>query len=65
MPNERLRRAISDAGLRLDDVAEEVGIDVKTAERWITKGRVPHPGNRASDARASERRRSRPVAAAR
>jgi hypothetical protein len=51
VPNERLRRAISDSGLRLDDVAAEVGIDVKTAERWITKDRVPHPGNRASVAR--------------
>jgi transcriptional regulator with XRE-family HTH domain len=51
VPNERLRRAISDSGLRLHEVAAEVGIDVKTAERWITKGRVPHPGNRASIAR--------------
>ena len=51
LPNERLRQAISDSGLRLDDVAAEVGIDVKTAERWITKNRVPHPANRASVAR--------------
>jgi transcriptional regulator with XRE-family HTH domain len=50
MPNERLRRAIQHAGLRLEDVAERVEIDVKTAERWITKGRVPHARNRARTA---------------
>lgn len=47
MPNERLRRAIHDAGLHVEDVARHVGIDAKTAERWITKDRVPHPVNRA------------------
>jgi transcriptional regulator with XRE-family HTH domain len=50
MANERLRRAIQHAGLRLDDVAEQVEIDVKTAERWITKGRLPHARNRARTA---------------
>lgn len=47
MPNERLRRAIHDAGLQLDDVARHVGVDAKTAERWITKERLPHPADRA------------------
>jgi transcriptional regulator with XRE-family HTH domain len=51
MANERLRRAIQAAGLRLEDLADHVGIDVKTAERWITKGRIPHAGNRAQAAR--------------
>src|SRR3954449_3240932 len=51
LANERLRRAIGAAGLHLDDVAAEAGIDVKTAERWVTKGRLPHPRNRASVAR--------------
>src|SRR3954463_5301482 len=50
MANERLRRAIQQAGLRLEDVAEQVEIDVKTAERWITKGRLPHGRNRARTA---------------
>jgi transcriptional regulator with XRE-family HTH domain len=49
--NERLRQAILDADLSLDDLAAEVGIDPKTAERWVTKGRVPHPVNRAKTAR--------------
>src|SRR5215203_2304961 len=50
MANERLRRAIQQAGLRLEDVAEHVEIDVKTTERWITKGRLPHARNRARTA---------------
>lgn len=50
MANERLRRAIQQAGLRLEDVAEHVEIDVKTAERWITRGRLPHARNRARTA---------------
>src|SRR3954468_2897764 len=50
MANERLRRAIQRAGLRLEDVADCVEIDVKTVERWITKGRVPHARNRARTA---------------
>jgi hypothetical protein len=49
--NERLRQAILDAELSLDDLAAELAIDAKTVERWITKGRVPHPGNRAKAAR--------------
>ncbi|WP_372518021.1 helix-turn-helix domain-containing protein [Solirubrobacter ginsenosidimutans] len=51
MANERLRRAIQQAGLRLEDVAEHVEIDVKTVERWITKGRLPHARNRVRAAR--------------
>jgi hypothetical protein len=51
MPNERLRIALHEAGLGLDDLARHVGVDAKTAERWITKGRLPHPANRAQTAR--------------
>jgi transcriptional regulator with XRE-family HTH domain len=50
--NERLRQAILDAELSLDELAAELGIDAKTVERWVTKGRVPHPGNRAKASRA-------------
>src|SRR5262245_56133556 len=50
MGNERLRRAIQQSGLRLEDVADHVEIDAKTAERWITKGRLPHARNRARTA---------------
>ena len=51
MANERLRRAILDAGLSSHDVAMEVGTDAKTVERWINNGRIPHPRNRAGAAR--------------
>src|SRR6201999_4243319 len=51
MANERLRRAILDAGLSTNDVAIEVGTDAKTVERWISSARTPHPRNRASAAR--------------
>ena len=50
MANERLRRAIQEAGLQIEDVAEHVQIDVKTAERWISKGRLPHARNRVRTA---------------
>jgi hypothetical protein len=49
--NERLRQAILDAEMSLNDLGAEIEIDPKTVERWITKGRVPHPGNRAKTAR--------------
>src|SRR5215468_11464320 len=42
MPNERLRRSIAGAGLTVDRVAEIVGVDPKTVERWISKNRLPH-----------------------
>jgi hypothetical protein len=38
----------------LDDLAMEIGVDPKTVERWITKGRAPHRGNRAKAARVLE-----------
>ncbi len=49
MANERLRRAILNAGLSAHDVAMEVGTDAKTVERWVTKR--SHPRNRAGAAR--------------
>jgi hypothetical protein len=54
MANERLRRAIQRAGLRLEDVAGHVQIDPKTVERWITLGRLPHARNRARTAQLLE-----------
>ncbi|MEW2546579.1 XRE family transcriptional regulator [Streptomyces sp. NPDC047002] len=35
MANERLRGAIVASGLRLDEVAEQLGVSGKTVERWI------------------------------
>lgn len=49
--NERLRQAIDDAGLRLEDVAREVGIKARTVEGWIAHDRVPSQANRRQVAR--------------
>lgn len=45
MPNERLRSALASAGLTSQQVAQHMGVDPKTVERWISPGRVPHTGN--------------------
>lgn len=49
--NERLRAAITQAGIDSDTLGELVGVDTKTIERWIA-GRVPHRRNRIAVARA-------------
>jgi transcriptional regulator with XRE-family HTH domain len=46
MANERLRTAIGAAGWTLEKLAVEVGVDFKTAERWINAGRTPHRTSR-------------------
>lgn len=46
MSNERLRAAISEAGLNLQEFGEQLGVDPKTVERWITKDRLPHRTHR-------------------
>lgn len=52
MTNERLRSAIYSAGLTLDQVSDQIEVDPKTIERWISKGRLPHRANRERLARA-------------
>ncbi len=42
MANDRLRTAMLAAGLTVDEMAAKVGVDPKTAERWISRERVPH-----------------------
>ncbi len=44
--NQRLHDAIRQSGRRLEDLADEVGADPKTVERWITTGRLPRPATR-------------------
>ncbi|MDM7856658.1 XRE family transcriptional regulator [Cellulomonas alba] len=46
MTNERLRAAIADAGLSLQEFGEKVGVDPKTVERWISTDRIPHRTHR-------------------
>jgi lambda repressor-like predicted transcriptional regulator len=43
--NERLRAAVLESGLAMEDVARQAGMDPKTLERAIA-GRTPHPRNR-------------------
>jgi transcriptional regulator with XRE-family HTH domain len=42
MPNERLRAALLERGLTPARLAEVIGVDAKTVERWITKDRFPY-----------------------
>jgi transcriptional regulator with XRE-family HTH domain len=44
-PNERLRTAIAAAGETTRTLAETVGTDPKTIERWVNTGRTPHRRN--------------------
>ncbi len=50
--NERLRGSLATAQLRTTDIAEQIGVDPKTVERWITKGRLPHRTHRVGVAKA-------------
>jgi transcriptional regulator with XRE-family HTH domain len=40
--NVRLRDAMSEAEMTYRDLAEKVGCNLKTAQRWVNEGRVPH-----------------------
>lgn len=44
--NERLRTAMLRTGTTPDDLAACCGVDVKTADRWVRLGRVPHRSHR-------------------
>jgi transcriptional regulator with XRE-family HTH domain len=44
--NQRLHDAIRQSGRRLPEIADQVGTDPKTVERWITTGRLPRPATR-------------------
>jgi hypothetical protein len=49
--NERLRTALLRTGTTTEDLALCCGVDPKTAERWISTGRVPHRRHRWAAAR--------------
>jgi hypothetical protein len=49
--NERLRTAMLRTGTTTQDLALCCGVDVKTVERWLSLGRVPHRANRWDAAR--------------
>ena len=46
MPNERLRAALLERGLTPSKLGDEIGVDHKTVERWITLGRTPYRRHR-------------------
>jgi hypothetical protein len=46
MPNERLRAALLEHGLTPSKLGDEIGVDHKTVERWITLGRLPYRRHR-------------------
>src|SRR5579859_4324989 len=45
MPNERLRAALLEHGLTPSDLADRIGVDHKTVERWVA-GRSPYRKHR-------------------
>ncbi|MFJ1707154.1 helix-turn-helix domain-containing protein [Kitasatospora sp. NPDC088346] len=50
MANERLRSALVSRGVKEEDLAEHAGVDARTVERWITKGREPYRKHRQATA---------------
>lgn len=46
MANERLRAALLQQGMTVAGLAESIGVDEKTVERWITQDRVPYRRHR-------------------
>jgi transcriptional regulator with XRE-family HTH domain len=46
MANERLRTAILQRRVTIDDLAVAAGVDPKTAERWVTVSRIPYRRHR-------------------
>ena len=41
MRNERLREAIAALGMKINDLGPVVGVNSKTAQRWVYEGRTP------------------------
>lgn len=41
MRNERLREAIAALGMKINDLGPVVGVNTKTAQRWVYEGRIP------------------------
>ncbi len=46
MANDRLRSAILATGRDYQSVAESIGVDPKTVERWVLRDRTPHRTHR-------------------
>lgn len=48
--NEVLRQALLTAGITTADLAAACAVDAKTVERWVSRGRMPHPRHRVKAA---------------
>ncbi len=48
--NDVLRLALAGAGMTANDLADRIGVDPKTVQRWVSRGRVPHPRHRFASA---------------
>lgn len=46
MANERLRAALLERNLTPESLANELGVDPKTVERWVAQGRTPYRRHR-------------------
>jgi hypothetical protein len=44
--NDVLRAAMRASSMTADDLAAAVGVDPKTCQRWVSRGRLPHPRHR-------------------
>ncbi|MBY8872700.1 helix-turn-helix transcriptional regulator [Micromonospora sp. PLK6-60] len=53
--NDALRAALNETGLTTEALAERVGVDPKTAGRWLSEGRIPHPRHRMAAAEVLQR----------
>ncbi|MDQ2759867.1 MAG: helix-turn-helix domain-containing protein [Actinomycetota bacterium] len=51
MTNERLRAALAQAGIEIDDLADAVQVDAKTVRRWLSGG-TPYSRHRTRVAKA-------------
>jgi transcriptional regulator with XRE-family HTH domain len=58
MANERLRDALKKSGLTPELLAERLQVSFKTAERWVTSGRLPYPRHRHAVALLVDERES-------
>ncbi|PZW00146.1 hypothetical protein SAMN05443287_104173 [Micromonospora phaseoli] len=45
--NRAVMMAMTEAGETADSLAGQIGVDPKTAQRWVSQGRVPQPRHRA------------------
>lgn len=46
MHNDALRVAMAEAGETIESLAQKAKVDAKTAARWLSPGRIPHPRTR-------------------